>query len=546
MLCAPAVTAQWQSASGPGAAAIGVPVGSEVERYLHALTLTGLVGDVPWAVRPFGAADVDGLLRRTSNTSHPWGAPMQARSASRARLGASVTSSVNSNFAWGANDGPQWQGRGVNAAFGVAAAVRLGHVTATVAPLVWMAQNASFALMPTVGPSQLLDPLFPFNTDRPQRFGRKALARWHPGESNITIAGAGIAAGISTSASGWGVMEAFPAILGPNAGGFPHLFAGTRPTGLRIPALGRVTAKYIFGTMTQSEWSTVAEADTFATYVDAGRRRVAVGVTASFMPAAVPSLEIGASRFYHSGFLPGSAFWKPWTKPLEGFSKRAFGDRSPGTADPTGDADNQLASIFARWTLPKRGAEFSFELMRDDHSWDSRDLAQEPEQNSAVAASARILTHRRAGRLAVLTFEYFDGDVRPIAQQRANGLLYQHHIFRQGHTLDGQLLGAPLGVGAVRGAAVSWERFTPERGLRVSLQRTQPRSRLSTDPEYFFRPATVSDPLAHDVVYDASVSLSRYGNRSTRGLQAGVVYAPIWYFSSPRGNMYVRGDWSIF
>ena len=47
--------AQWQSSIGPGGAMLGAPVGSDVERYVRALMIAGVIEPTAWGTRALGA-----------------------------------------------------------------------------------------------------------------------------------------------------------------------------------------------------------------------------------------------------------------------------------------------------------------------------------------------------------------------------------------------------------------------------------------------------------------------------------------------------------
>jgi hypothetical protein len=208
--------------------------------------------------------------------------------------------------------------------------------------------------------------------------------------------------------------------------------------------------------------------------------------------------------------------------------------------------DNQLASLFARWAFPARGVEANLEVFREDHNWDFRDFAEEPENNSAILASVRAITHRSASRLAVLTFEYFDGDIRPIAQVRAQGYLYSHGYLRQGHTERGQLLGTPIGVGAIAGARVAWERFTSTGSLRFNFQRWRTRALLSQNPEALFLAPDALIPANHDWILDASAALTRLRHGRALTLEGGLAWAGVFNFGDSRTNLYSRASVGFF
>lgn len=547
-VCPAHASGQWQAHTGPATAGMGATVGGDVERYLRAMTMAGLTRPLPWAARPFSAKDVADFVSDSTAGAHPWRAMLRRAAPRGASLGAVVLTSANSGFPWGSNDGPLWQGRGVTGAVGLSMTLRWRGLSAVAAPIAFSAQNASFPLMPqqAFGISPYADPLFPTVVDLPQRMGDGAYFRVDPGESTVRLDAFGLATGITTGSVGWGTGEAFPTILGANAGGFPRLFVGTRAGGLRIPYLGRVTGQYIFGVLAQSPWSSVKGSETYVDQSQSGTRRIGTGLSVSVMPAFFQNLELGVSRFYHSPYRTGANRWDAWSKPFEGLYKKGFQGRSGGSGDPTGDADNQMAAFFARWIFPRRGVEATFELFREDHNWDERDFAQEPENNAAVHASVRAVTSRSATAMGVVTLEYFDGDIRPIAQARAQGFLYTHAGLQQGHTSRGQLLGSPLGAGAITGQRVGWERFTATGSHSAMLQRWRTRGARTLDPEGLSRAVSYLRPNSHDWILDGSVASTRFTGTRALSLEGGVAWAGRWQFDASRTNFYARASWSLF
>lgn len=541
------LVAQRPSNTGPAGAAVGAPVGGDVERYIHALEITGRIAPTPWATRPFSAADLQELLDAPTTKDHPWRDAMRRSTGKRVALGGAAFIGANSGFPWGSNDGPIWQGRGLNAALSLNASVRWGRLTAVVAPIGFVAQNSSFPLMATRSDvSPYGEALFPFNLDLPQRFGDRAYHRIDAGESSISLRGLGLATGLSTAAQGWGPGESFPAVLGPNSGGFPHLFVGTTGRGIRVPRIGRVQGRYVLGVLNQSLYSPVLGGEDFVGGRESGTKRVAVGMTVSYTPAVLPTLELGATRFYHSPYRDASQRWSAWSKPFEGILKNSLDERSGPVGDQNGDFDNQLASAFARWSFPGRGAEVSFEYFREDHSWDSRDLAAEPENNAAVIASFRAATHRSESELALLTFEYFDGDIPPIGQARGQGGLYIHGTMLQGHTQRGQLLGSPVGAGAMTGQSASWERFTRRGSTRINVRRWRSRTRGLTSSQGLYFNVERTIPNFHDWTIDGSYGMTRFRGASAVSLEAGVAYAGRWQLADSRTNFYLRTGLSLF
>ena len=107
--CALPLAAQWQSNTGPAGAALGAVVGGDVERYVRALAMAGIIKPVAWGARPFGAQDLSDLLRDSTFAEHPWRAALESATGKGASLGGMVFSSFNSGFPWGANDGAMFR-----------------------------------------------------------------------------------------------------------------------------------------------------------------------------------------------------------------------------------------------------------------------------------------------------------------------------------------------------------------------------------------------------------------------------------------------------
>src|SRR5437762_395656 len=84
----------------------------------------------------------------------------------------------------------------------------------------------SFSLMANGDTGKLVyaDGLHPTTIDRPQRFGNRAYAVIDAGQSTLRLDAGPVTAGISTANQYWGPAAEYPAILGNNAAGIPHVF----------------------------------------------------------------------------------------------------------------------------------------------------------------------------------------------------------------------------------------------------------------------------------------------------------------------------------
>jgi hypothetical protein len=538
-LLAPALHAQWMQASTAGSnGALGAAVGSDQERYVRAMLVAGSAPLLPWGMRALSAADLD-RLRLDTLRSQPWRG-LTERTRGVRWLAPSLITTWNSGYAWGANDGAIPPARGLTGALGVGGSVRHGPLTIIAAPSVIISENAAFPLLPNgqIGRPAFRDGTLGAFVDRPQRFGDGTLTLIDAGQSQIRLDFTRFMLGAGTQNIGWGTSEQFAPILGPNAAGFPHAFVGTPARGLRLPGLGTVSTRYFTGRLEQSAYSPVDGSRTYQSIEQPGTVRLATGLAASWIPAFAPRFELGATRLFISPFFPGSRKWRTLRKPLGGLFKadRRPSEEAPG--DELGDLDNQLGTLYARWHLPRRGAEFTLEWLREDNSFDSRDLIQEPEQNAAVVAGFRIATHRSPTRLSMLTVELFDGDIAPIGRQRDQGNLYIHLPLRQGATHRGQLLGAPIGVGAMSGQRIDWERFDSTGSWRFVAERWNRRFQRIVGLGSLTFDAQTPVARSRETAFDLGATRLL---RRTRGpaltLGGGIGFTQGFNFSSDRANL---------
>jgi len=428
-----------QHASGPKAWA-EVYAGSEIETYLRTLQAVGLVRTYPWSARRFTAAEVDRLLPRDS--AHPWAARYDWRPASRrfvalALVRPEAATRFNTGFPYGYNDGAVWAGRGTTLSAQGGLALRVGPVAATYVPLVTWAENDVFPLWSTdsTGALPFADAGEPWRIDHPQRFGGGAYTVVSSGQSTLEVSALGVTAGVSSANDYWGPAVDFPVILGNNAGGFPHVFAGTAvPVNLW---LARVHTRTLVGRLGQSAWSPqTGEASV----------RAVTGAVAIVMPRWPPGLELGMTRFIHNDWPSRS----PLLRALRG--PYGFGFGSANVA-----LENQLASFFFRWVTVRAGVEVYGEYGTEDYRWDLREAAVEPDHIAGYTVGMRRVSRQQQGGLRVVRVEIQNLQRGTLLQSRGQSPFYVHGGLRQGHTVDGQILGSEWGLGgAAAKVAVDW------------------------------------------------------------------------------------------
>ena len=443
-------------------------VSSPADNYLRYLQTVGKVPEHPWSSRGFSEREIRKLT--ANDSASPWGDRFvdESREFAGLRVGLiqpRVSFRYNSGFAYGSNDGPIWAGRGLTSAAQLGFHASWKFISLKVAPVAFRAENKAFDIAATgrSGPALFGNPDFG-GVDLPQRFGSSAYSQADPGESTLRVDLPFVTAGISTANQGWGPGHSFPILLGNNAAGFPHAFVGSsEPINIWI---GKLHGRVFWGELAQSDYSTVTGEEEFVSRAEPGTKRFATGIILIAQVRGLPGLEIGGTRFFHSIWprsgIPPSYF----TKVFQGILKkdvkpdRLQDPRFPASLDDVGISDNQLVSLFARWVLPRSGFELHAEYGRDDHSYDFRDLIQEPDHSRSYSVGARKVFSSTPEKLTAGRFEILNFQLPQLSRYRGEGEMYVHGLIRQGHTYKGQLLGADAGVGIGAGSVVAVDRFT--------------------------------------------------------------------------------------
>jgi hypothetical protein len=339
---------------------------------------------------------------------------------------ATFTTNVNTAQAYSEDDGVVWSGRGVTGVAMGGAVARWYGLSAALRPVAFWTQNASFNESLT-GESTFLNPVQPNEIDYPWRFGNRSYARLDPGESWLRFDSRFLSGGLSSTTQEWGPAHIYPLLLGPNAGGFPHLFVGS---GAPVPiGIGTLAVRWSLGRLDPSGFEPSHIGD---------QRRIGVGAVASFAPYGLNGLEVGGGRFFHRRWPAGGIGTAELRLPFEAVLKAGA-----SSSDPTA-GDNQLADLFFRLSPPRSGVELYGEFLRDDHSFDTSDLIGEPDHESAYMLGIRkVWTRPGVANMRMLTAEIANGRLSQLSRLREEVPMYIHSSITEGHTERGQLLGSP-------------------------------------------------------------------------------------------------------
>jgi hypothetical protein len=436
-----------------------VSAGSEGERYLRVLEVAGLSPETQWTVRPFSLT----ALRRVAplDSGHPWADRMSLTAAVGPWVSwvqPEVGAILNSTFPYGFNDGPVWAGRGITVTASAGLQGAIGPLQFALAPQVFMAQNAAFPIASNghTGPTAYGDAKY-FSIDLPQRFGAGMYRRFDAGQSTVQLSAIHLTVGASTANEYWGPASESPFLLGNNAAGFLHAFAGTDGP----VALGPLTVnlRLIAGRLDQSAYS----------YADsASGRRYITGVVAAAGIHQLPGLEIGGGRVFENIWPDTGVSFGDVVAPLfQSLLKNRLNAKFGNLGDRP---DNQIASLFARWTFPASGFELYGEYGREDNAWDTRDLIVEPDHDVAFMLGFARTWKRPGASLLVLRGELLNSSITDLTRVRHQIPPYVHSPIVQGHTQLGQILGAPSGY-AGGGFSLAADFYSEQGRATITLRR---------------------------------------------------------------------------
>jgi hypothetical protein len=347
-------------------------------------------------------------------------------SASVRALPATVSAYANSTYARRANDGLVWQGKGLSTQFSAGVAGRFGPITFAVQPLAAWQQNKEFPLelYNLEGLSPYGSAWHPGSIDLPERMGDESFLSVSPGQSHVSLDMGRVAAGASTENLWWGPAVRSPIILGSGAPGFPHVFLGTDgPVDL---GFAKLEAELNWGILDES-----AHYD----YNTTNDRRQFSGLMVGLSPSFLPGFHIGVTRAYHLGLVNGHV--SPADLLLKPFQRASLNA-----------AENQLISMFLRVAPPGSGFEAYLEWARDDWWENLNDLMSEPEHSQAYTVGFQQARAVGDGVVRLYGELSHFGASTTFLTGRPIVTFYVHAKARQGHTNEGQLLGAPMGPGS--------------------------------------------------------------------------------------------------
>lgn len=349
---------------------------------------------------------------------------------------------ANSAVPYGENNEAAWYGKGFNTELQGGFWFTSDYVTITFRPQLVNQQNQEFDIPRFIprdenGNIRYVAEGIGSIIDRPFRFGPASFQTLSLGYSSIRVHYKNIEAGVSNEPMWWGANIKYPLIMSNNAPGMPHFFLGTRGP-LNIPYVGNFEFKWLGAFPEDSEY--------FDQPIQYQKDRFMNAVNLSYSPFFAPNIHFGWTRAVHTYLETGVLEAEHLGLVFDPFLLKNF-EQTRGPVKLI-EPRNHLNSLYARWVWPESRIEIFGEYFRDDFAWDTRDLLMEPRHNSGYAFGFQKLIFGRYAHFYRLHVEFTNMTPGYLEEVRPQNYYYTDDRIRQGHTHEGQLIGAAIGPGS--------------------------------------------------------------------------------------------------
>ena len=386
-------------------------------------------------------ADMDHLSTKLP-LQHPWmrhaffrAEPMELGTEGLSLYAPTLFGSTNDEIPWGGNDGPLWQGVGMNSRIIMGLRYERGPLLISLRPEFIYSENQEYRLSRIPVQRGLSEFALPLTyADAPVRFGTEPVSFFNPGDSFIQLSYAGISAGLSHERLWTGPAIYNPLIFGNNASGFFHGYL--TPEKPVETGIGKLEGKWLWGGLRESDYF---DADS------TNNLRYITAISLNFTPDLLPWLNVGMNRVYTSALHNGGvqagdliSVFRPWPRQ---------GERGEESNSP--DDYFILSSLFATITLPEEGFEFYAEWGRNDYRRPLRDFLSMPGLNSGYVLGFWKRFDLTDTKRLLFNMEMTHMENSTVTEQlRDYNIWYTSQSVPQGFTNDGQILGSAMGPGA--------------------------------------------------------------------------------------------------
>jgi hypothetical protein len=361
----------------------------------------------------------------------------------------------NSDHPYGWNDGPMIPAKGYQTMISGGMFFKFGPLSIQLRPEFVYAANPEFNGFASGHSDQDLINYYTYSyyIDWPERYGNGPFSKAFWGQSSIRLTFGPASIGLSNENIWWGPGIRNSLIMSNNAPGFKHI---TLNTVCPIKTyIGSFEGQIIAGRLDASGFSPLNETTlSNGSNIYIPKRddwRYFTGFNLNYHPKWVPGLTLGLIRTFDayeqdvtgvSGYFP---FFVPYQK------------QNTNNGDPF--PRDQLTSLYARWLFTKAQAEVYFEYGLNDNSYNFRDFIGSPEHSRAYIFGVRkMMPFRDSKNQHIL----FSAEITQLSQtpdrlvRDASGW-YIHSGVTQGHTNQGQILGAGTGSGGnLQSMDISW------------------------------------------------------------------------------------------
>lgn len=421
-----------------------------------------------------------------------WGrAPLDGSVRALPVEGAAIT---NSAYPRSINDGAQWAGVGINAGITAGARARWRFLDIQIAPEFYYQQNSDFAFVHNgaTGFSEFSDPYHEW-IDYPTRFGSSSFTTFNLGQSYVSAnyKSFGITAGTENI---WiGAADVYPILMSYTAPGFPHIAIGTKRP-VRLPGVN-LEFQLVFGSLNESE-----HFDT-----DPNNNDHYFGTTMLVVePTFLKGFYLSVARALHDSASIGG-------QSLGFYTKRIITTPFGGLAGGNVGSQNGIGLIAARWVLPDSKFEAYAEWAREDTPGGWLDVLREPDWTQAYVLGFQKVYVGRERLMRVYGELNHLGEAAPVRGGRGFFSYYTHTVVLQGHTNDGQLLGAAIGPGS-DAQLLGADLFSAKSRTGFRIERTR-----YDDDTYYHTFARRWGETRHD----AEITLSATHTQMFRGFEVG-------------------------
>lgn len=402
-------------------------------------------------------------------------------------------SSYNTKSPYGVNDGALWQGRGYNTALTGGARIQGFGFELTFKPQLSYSQNKDYAYL--TSSSMKSSSLYSGKAsdygytwtvvDYVQRYGDGAVRTFDWGDTEIRWSWHTFTVGFGTQPVWLGPAFYSPLLSSNNAASYPKFDFGLRKTRVTIPFidwyLGDIETRLWVGKLTESDYFDNDDSNDHNQYS---------GFTFAYSPSFMKGLTLGVCKITVSKW--GDDFW---TYAYPGF----YGNTRTGSKSGR-KGEDQKASLYADWLLPKAGFEVYGELGFDDFLSDGIKLYEYERYplhalawNWGLKKSFDI--SRKHSLRGILQFEWNWSEPSQ-DYQLWYGSSYNfgtHGQITQGYTNRGQWIGSGYGYGG-NSQLLSFTLYSRHGYEKLFIQRNNP------DNGYIYSKAVGADANATKIL----------------------------------------------